>query len=89
MVYFQIKTKKWIVDLDISAPQILIPENFIDLGHLHLYNKNFKQRQDSEACDDGLFYLYIFRSIYRYVNRLNVCTLTTTEILHIHHWMIT
>lgn len=54
------------IDLDISAPQIMIPENFVDnaarmvvldLGHLHMYNKNFKQRQDSEVTDEGLFKL--------------------------------
>ncbi|CAC5356846.1 VPS13D [Mytilus coruscus] len=59
-----IKTKKWVVDLDISAPQIMIPENFVDnaarmvvldLGHLHLYNKNFKQRQDSDVIDEEEF----------------------------------
>jgi hypothetical protein len=63
-VCLQVKTKKWVVDLDISAPQILIPENFVDnaarmvildLGHLHLYNKKLKPRQDSDVIEEGLF----------------------------------
>jgi len=42
----------------------LIPENFVDnaarmvildLGHLSLYNKKFKPRQDSDVIEEGMF----------------------------------
>ncbi|EDV24211.1 uncharacterized protein TRIADDRAFT_57473 [Trichoplax adhaerens] len=60
--YFQfaIKTKKWSVYLDISAPQIVIPENFtnvnapiviLDLGHLLFHNVEDLPNVEAKSAD--------------------------------------
>ncbi|KAK3098591.1 hypothetical protein FSP39_021054 [Pinctada imbricata] len=56
------QAKRWDVNFDISAPQIMVPENFtdptsnmvvLDLGHLHFYNKSNKAKeQKSDDAND-------------------------------------
>ncbi|XP_060085097.1 intermembrane lipid transfer protein VPS13D-like [Ylistrum balloti] len=56
--------KRWDIKLDISAPQIIVPENLadvdtrvvvIDLGHLHVYNKKLSspQQQDQKPVEEN------------------------------------
>ncbi|OWF52509.1 Vacuolar protein sorting-associated protein 13D [Mizuhopecten yessoensis] len=53
----KLQAKRWDIKLDISAPQIIVPENLadvdtrvvvIDLGHLHVYNKKLSSPQQEE-----------------------------------------
>ena len=54
--------KKWWVQLDISAPQIVIPESFqdpdtsmvmVDLGHLNFNNISTDKTPDSQTNTEG------------------------------------
>lgn len=55
------KHSRWDVNLDISAPQIMVPENFsdqtsnmmvLDLGHVHFYNKTMDAPGKNQTDDD-------------------------------------
>ena len=64
----QIKAKRWDFDLDISAPQFILPENFsdqnttlvvFDLGQLQFHNTAAKIQQDKvKDEEDGVFSFY-------------------------------
>ena len=54
--------KKWFVQLDIAAPQIVMPESFqdhntnmvvLDLGHLKFNNLSSTMSPDSQTNTDG------------------------------------
>ena len=59
----KIKSRRWDFDMDISAPQIIIPESFsdqntilvvFDLGHLQFHNLKQLQSQASvDASEDN------------------------------------
>ena len=60
--------KKWWVQLDISAPQIVIPESFqdpgtsmvmVDLGNLKFNNISTERTPDSQTNTEGKLYIYI------------------------------
>lgn len=60
IINFQ-KHSRWDVNLDISAPQIMVPENFsdqtsnmmvLDLGHVHFYNKTIDAPGKKQTDDD-------------------------------------
>ena len=60
--------KKWWVRLDISAPQIVIPESFqdpgtsmvmVDLGNLKFNNISNERTPDSQTNTEGKLYIYI------------------------------
>ena len=60
--FFQPQVKKWWVQLDISAPQIVIPESFqdpdtsmvmVDLGHLNFNNISTDKTPDSQTNTEG------------------------------------
>ena len=62
--FFQPQVKKWWVQLDISAPQIVIPESFqdpdtsmvmVDLGHLNFNNISTDKTPDSQTNTEGDF----------------------------------
>lgn len=59
--WFQ-KHVRWDINLDISAPQIMVPENFydqssnmvvLDLGHLHLYNRTMDAAATNPKDDEN------------------------------------